>query len=54
MTIEQLIQFAQMRLANLTSQKTSAETLGDLAQIDRLSIEIFDTEQTIEKLKSLL
>lgn len=54
MTIEQLIQLAQTRLVNLSSQKTSAEFLGDVTQIERLSVEIADTEETIEKLKSLL
>jgi cell division protein FtsB len=54
MTIEQLLQLAQVRLANVSSQLTSALSLGDVAQIERLSAEVSDTEQTIEKLKSLL
>jgi hypothetical protein len=53
MKIEQLLQLAQAKLANLSSQLTSATQLGDVAQIERLTGEITDTEHTIEQLKSV-
>jgi hypothetical protein len=53
MKIEQLLQLAQAKLANLSSQLTSATQLGDVAQIERLMGEITDTEHTIEQLQSV-
>jgi hypothetical protein len=53
MTISDLITLALARLANLTAQRTSAVTLGDVARIAQLDTEIAETEVTLAKLKAV-
>jgi hypothetical protein len=53
MTIEQLIELAQNRLTILNEQKIQYTKLGDVAKVTELDTEIFKTETTLNKLKSL-
>ncbi len=53
MTIEQLIEMTQNRLTILNEQKIQYTKLGDVAKVTELDTEIFKTETTLNKLKSL-
>jgi hypothetical protein len=54
MTIEQLIQLAQARRMYLSTQLESVTAIGDVSSMERITKELEDTEQTIEKLKLLM
>jgi hypothetical protein len=53
MTISDLIALAIARLANLTAQRTSAVTLGDVVRIAQLDTEITETEATLAALRGI-
>jgi hypothetical protein len=53
MTIEQLIEMTQNRLTILNEQKIQYTKLGDVSKVTELDTEIFKTETTLNKLKSL-
>lgn len=53
MTIEQLIEMTQNRLTILNEQKIQYTKLGDVVKVTELDTEIFKTETTLNKLKSL-
>ena len=52
MTLSELIFMLENRIANLSSQITSAQQLGDVVAVDRLTKEIQETESIVLKLKS--
>lgn len=54
MTIEQLIQLTSNKLVILNEQKKQATQMGDIVKVTELDTEIFNTETTLTKLKSLL
>ena len=54
MTIEQLIQLAENKLSVLNEQKKYHIQMGDVNKIIEMDGEIFKTEITLEKLKTLL
>lgn len=53
MSIEFLISMCEKRLVHLDSLRTSAIALGDLAQVDKIDLEISETQSTLNSLKSL-
>jgi len=53
MSINDLIDFTEKRLANLSSQCTCAKMLGDLDRIANLEAEIATVQQVLDQLKTL-
>ena len=53
MSIAKLIRLAQAHLTTLNGQRLTAETLGNLEEIERLDGEIAQTEATIQTLLTL-
>jgi hypothetical protein len=53
MTILDLIALANARLANLTAQRTSAASLGDVSRIAQIDTEIAETEATLAALRGI-
>lgn len=54
MNITQLIAIVERRLVYLSQVKASAETLGDLAQSASIEAQIAETNDTLNKLNTLL
>lgn len=54
MTIPELITACERRIAYLKSVRGSAVALGDMAQVDRVDIEISQTQETLNKLKTVV
>jgi hypothetical protein len=53
MTIPDLIQMAQARVAYLSQQRTTAVALGDVEAVARLDTELAETEATLATLRAL-
>lgn len=53
MTITELVAMLKNSLMNLTSQKTSAERLGDFQQVGKLIIEIQEVESILVQTETL-
>lgn len=53
MTIAQLIELAEKRLAYLAFHKSAAESVGDVEAIARFDAEITTTEQTLAALRAI-
>jgi hypothetical protein len=53
MKIDELIKLASQRLTRLNGQRATAESEGDLVAIDEVDALILETENTLEKLRSL-
>jgi len=53
MTIAELIKACERRLANLNSVRGSALALGDMAQVDRIDAQIEETQDTLNKLRTV-
>lgn len=54
MTIQQLIELTSNKLIILNEQKKQAVQMGDVTKVTELDTEIYNTEITLSKLKSLL
>ena len=54
MTIAELIKACERRLTHLQSVRGSAVALGDVAQVDRLDTEISQTQETLNKLRTVV
>jgi archaellum component FlaC len=52
MQIQELIQYAENKLARLNSSLNDQKILGNISEIERIETEILDTEQTLLKLRS--
>ncbi len=52
MKIDDLIILAENRLMALNNATASAVTIGDVEAITKLESEVFDTQQTLNKLRS--
>jgi hypothetical protein len=53
MTISQLIELAEKRLAYLAFHRSAAASIGDVEAISRFDAEITTTEQTLASLRSI-
>lgn len=53
MNIPDLITLLKKRLVNLSSLRSSADALGDLAQIERIDSDIAETQATLNQLQTL-
>lgn len=51
-TVEYLITMCERALSHLSSQKTAAEQLGDIARVSSLSDDIAKTEATLLRLRA--
>jgi hypothetical protein len=54
MTIQQILEMANRRIAYLQQNRIAAERIGDIDTVTRIDNEITQTEETITKLQSLL
>lgn len=54
MTIQQLIELTSNKLIILNEQKKQSIQMGDVTKVTELDTEIFNTETTLAKLKSVL
>jgi hypothetical protein len=54
MTIQQLIEMANRRIAYLGQARLSAERIGDVDAVTRIDTDIAETEATLTKLQTLL
>lgn len=52
MTLDQIIQMAERRIAVLTEQRTAADRVGDVDSISRIDAEIAQTQATLTKLRA--
>lgn len=53
MTITQLITLAANRLAALNAARSTAVTLGNIAQLDGLDADIAETQATLDALRAI-
>lgn len=53
MTIQQLIQMLERRIVYLQSVRTSATTIGDMHQVERVEADINETQSTLNQLRTL-
>lgn len=53
MKIKEIIEILQNKITNLNSEKSTLISLGDLAKIELLEVEISETEATLQSLKSI-
>jgi hypothetical protein len=53
MTIAELIKACERRLSNLHSVRGSALALGDMVQVDRIDAQIEETQDTLNKLRTV-
>lgn len=53
MTIPQLIEMCERRIAYLNGVRGSAAALGDLQQLEQIDAQIAETQQTLNQLHSL-
>jgi hypothetical protein len=54
MTIATLIAMCEKRLVYLGQVKTSAEALGDIAQVEAIDLQIAETTETLNLLQTLV
>jgi hypothetical protein len=54
MNIMQLITLATNRLAALNNARATANALGDISRLSLLDLDITETENTIEALRTLI
>lgn len=54
MTIQELIDLAQLRLNYLNSQKSAVVQTGNLAELSRIEAELAQTQETLNSLQGLL
>lgn len=53
MTIDQLIQMAERRIAHLSESRIAAERIGDVDAVSRIDTDIAETQATLSKLRTL-
>lgn len=53
MRIQDLIEYCKARITVLSQLRTSAERLGDVAQIEKIDIEIATTQDTLNQLMAI-
>lgn len=53
LTVPDLITMCERRVVYLQSVRTSATALGDLEQVSRVDAELAETQDTLNKLRSL-
>lgn len=53
MTVQELIQMLERRVVYLQSVRTSATALGDVQQVERVDVEINETQDTLNQLRTL-
>lgn len=53
MTIPELIKSCEKRLVYLQTLRSSATDLGDLRQVDALDVQIAETQDTLNKLRTV-
>jgi hypothetical protein len=53
MTVRELIDLAQVRLAYLARQRETATRVGDVAQVAAVDAEIAATQETLTQLRTL-
>lgn len=53
MTVTEIIEMLSRRLANLSQQRSSAGSLGDLERVASLDAEIAETQSTLDALRTL-
>jgi len=54
MTIQELIDLAQLRLNYLNSQKSAIFQTGNIAELSRIEAELVQTQETLNSLQGLL
>mgnify|MGYP000040089766 CR=1 FL=1 len=54
MTIQQLIEMAQIRINYLNSQKTAVYATGDVTQLNILDTELLQTQDTLTVLQGIV
>jgi len=54
MTLAAIKDMLTRRLARLGELRTSAESLGDLERVDQLTVEIEETQSTLDAIQPLL
>lgn len=52
MTIEQLITILENKIRNLIELKALSVQSGDIAEVERLDMEIVETQSTLDKVRS--
>lgn len=53
MTINDLINMCKARLVYLSQLRSSAESLGDIKQVERIDADIASTQETLNQLLTL-
>lgn len=53
MTVPEIIAMCERRITYLQSLLSSASTLGDMAQVERIEAEIAETQATLNSLRTL-
>lgn len=53
MTIQQLIELAQRRIAYLTESRIASERIGDVDMITKIDTEIEQTQETLNQLLTI-
>ncbi len=54
MTLNQLIQMAQRRIAHLHEHRVKAERVGDIDAVTRIDTELAETQATLAQLNTLV
>jgi hypothetical protein len=54
MTVNQLIQMAQRRIAHLGEQRVNAERVGDVDAVTRIDTDLAETQATLAQLNTLV
>jgi hypothetical protein len=54
MTLNQLIQMAQHRIAHLGEQRVKAERVGDIDAVTRIDMDLAETQATLAQLNTLV
>lgn len=54
MTILQLIEMCERRIAYLNGVRGSAAALGDIQQVEQIDAQLAETQQTLNQLQSLV
>ena len=54
MTLSELIQMLERRIAHLQSVLASASAVGDVQQVERFEAQINETQNTLNQLRALL
>jgi len=53
MSITEIIAMCERKITNLHSVRGAAVALGDMAQVERLDVEISETQATLNQLRTL-